>query len=324
MSINPQETEVVDVLKALRRNQPSLGIAKVLAQLKEQNPSWTLSEKRLKQIMRSHGLETVAHAEQLSSTEGGRIPDWSQNGHSSPTSQSSPRPHPKGWSVAEEASYEKVKPISTEYLGSYLGPFDRSKLASGRKGYESDGSFILPDGSQSDALLHQLDYIRNSDRCYRLYGHGSYDWGVTFNADMNIMFTVMLSRATKRDDLAPSLYHMYQRLLAAARQVGVSASDLRAQMYAEYGMDPLLAAPPPPSSPAEATLRRMQEERARASFRKNKIELLKRLLATRGPEVTMSIEVDGRGMPVYREEIHGMDAVFCVPVKKSGEEWRMV
>ncbi|GBE85669.1 hypothetical protein SCP_0801900 [Sparassis crispa] len=288
-----------------------------------------LSEKRLKQIMKEHGLGTITCAKRSCSSENDQetanspVPLLSE--FSPP--RTSPRPHPNGWSVMEEASFEKVKPIAEFVLGHRMGRFDWKKLGLQQKGYELDTQYMKPGARLSDMLLHQLDYMHNSDHLYRLYGRGGHDWGVTFNADMGIMFTVLQRRVIEEHE-AGALFVMYQRLLAAARQVDVSASDLRSQLYVEYGIDPLLAALPPPSTPREAAARHTHEESARASYRAQKIELLKALRQQESDDyapfnLKSRIEVDKFGIPVYREEVHGMDAVFCVPVNKTGDGWRM-
>ncbi|CCM05613.1 uncharacterized protein FIBRA_07842 [Fibroporia radiculosa] len=137
-------------------------------------------------------------------------------------------------------------------------------------------SFVKPHPGLSNALLHQLDYNQNSDRIYRIYGRGNVDWGFTPNADMGITFDAMIPRVLREHD-AKALFFMYMRLLAAARKVGVSASDLRAQLHAEWGIDPLCAAPPPPSSQEELEAWRTREELTRSLYRVRKIEQMKKL-----------------------------------------------
>lgn len=183
MTTNPSEEEVLYILRPLRHIEPSLGVHKVLAILKERNPSWILSEKRLRDIMKRYGLETVAAAASLSA-----VPEQYNIGPP-PFEQSDPRPHPKGWSVTLEASYEKVRPLQPFVRGQFLGPFDWSKVDAKKRGYKMM-AFAKPGRGFSDALLHQLDYKANSDRIYRLYGSGGWDWGFTPNADMRILFDV--------------------------------------------------------------------------------------------------------------------------------------
>ncbi|KAI0922924.1 hypothetical protein AcV5_009787 [Taiwanofungus camphoratus] len=186
-----------------------------------------------KQIMKLRGLETVS-GNRLDGgpTQGEQSASRETDSLSSglPPMQSTPKAHPKGWSLSEEASHEKLKPIPPFTLGQHLGTFSWDEM-DGKKGYRIHH---LADrrGQQSNALLHQLDYRENSDRMYRLYGHGRYDWGFTPNSDMGILFTVMLTRVVEEQNLS-ALFHICQRLLAAARQVDISAADLRAQLYAE-------------------------------------------------------------------------------------------
>lgn len=188
MSISPSEDDVLIDLRVLRQTQPTLGIGKVLLKLKEQNPTWSLSEKRLKDIMKKHGLETLIPPS-IRAKDAFGVECWS--GSDPPPERSSARPHPKGWSVTMEAAYEKVQPLQQFVLGEHLGSFDWSKM-SDHKGYRLM-SFVKPGSRFSNALLHQLDYQANSGRTYRIYGHGEYDWGFSPNADIGIVFDVRIT-----------------------------------------------------------------------------------------------------------------------------------
>lgn len=314
MTTNPSEEEVLYILRPLRHIEPSLGVHRVLAILKERNPSWILSEKRLRDIMKRYGLETVAAAASLSA-----VPEQYNIGPP-PFEQSDPRPHPKGWSVTLEASYEKVRPLQPFVRGQFLGPFDWSKVDAKKRGYKMM-AFAKPGRGFSDALLHQLDYKANSDRIYRLYGSGGWDWGFTPNADMRILFDEMFAKALANKDTG-ALYFMYLRLLAAARQVDVSAADLRAQLHAEYGFDPLNAAPNPPKTEAEVAAWHERDERNRLTYREEKMRMLQDLIKLE-PRALKHVKLDESGRVIYDEDIQGIDAVFCVPVRKQRDSWRM-
>lgn len=43
----PTDTDVVSAASAIRAQTPSLGLSKLLTQIKAQNPEWSLSEKVL-------------------------------------------------------------------------------------------------------------------------------------------------------------------------------------------------------------------------------------------------------------------------------------
>lgn len=55
-SISPSDDELAAVLRALRAQYPSRGAAKLLPLLLEVQPTWTVSEKRLRKILQREGL----------------------------------------------------------------------------------------------------------------------------------------------------------------------------------------------------------------------------------------------------------------------------
>lgn len=56
MSASPSEDDLKAALHALRKAFPSLGAAKLHAQLLAQHPEWTVSEKRTRKILQQEGL----------------------------------------------------------------------------------------------------------------------------------------------------------------------------------------------------------------------------------------------------------------------------
>jgi hypothetical protein len=48
--VSPSDDELAPVVEHLRSQNPSLGIAKLLVQLKTEQPGWAVSEKRLRKI----------------------------------------------------------------------------------------------------------------------------------------------------------------------------------------------------------------------------------------------------------------------------------
>ena len=157
---SPSDEALVAALRTLRVSEPGLAAEKVLVRLKEGNQTWTLSEKRLKKIMSISGLGTQM---QSLTSEPGQM------------------------GIREEAHALKLQPLQPFTHGAHLGRFDWTSL-DGRTGFERDEEYM--GRSHSDALLHQLDYLTNSDRYYRICGRGATDWGVTFNSDRAIYFNV--------------------------------------------------------------------------------------------------------------------------------------
>jgi hypothetical protein len=51
MSTVPTDDELLPAYRRIKERDPSLGLAKVLAQLKLANPEWAVSEKRLRKVV---------------------------------------------------------------------------------------------------------------------------------------------------------------------------------------------------------------------------------------------------------------------------------
>ena len=60
MTTAPPEDELVKVVKELRLEHPSLGAPKLLVILRQKNPEWSLSEKRLRKILQQENLVATA------------------------------------------------------------------------------------------------------------------------------------------------------------------------------------------------------------------------------------------------------------------------
>jgi hypothetical protein len=56
ISISPTEQELALKLKNLRRSHPSTGVSKLLLLLREIQPGWSVSEKRVKRVLQQEGL----------------------------------------------------------------------------------------------------------------------------------------------------------------------------------------------------------------------------------------------------------------------------
>jgi hypothetical protein len=57
---SPEEAELLPVLERLRKDHPSLGIPKFHALVLAENPTWTLSEKRVKKILTTLGMGPIS------------------------------------------------------------------------------------------------------------------------------------------------------------------------------------------------------------------------------------------------------------------------
>lgn len=64
----PNEQEVLDQVNIIRSSQPDLGLLKVLAALKRQNSTWSISEKRLRAILQKASSDTLTASTALDST----------------------------------------------------------------------------------------------------------------------------------------------------------------------------------------------------------------------------------------------------------------
>ena len=65
----PQESELINALISLKSKVPSLGISKIHALLLQTYPEWTVSEKRTRKILQTHGLTLSAQAVSSDSVE---------------------------------------------------------------------------------------------------------------------------------------------------------------------------------------------------------------------------------------------------------------
>lgn len=58
-TISPSIDELANALRTLRADNPSTGATKLLAKLLQTNPSWTVSEKRLRKTLQREGLTAI-------------------------------------------------------------------------------------------------------------------------------------------------------------------------------------------------------------------------------------------------------------------------
>lgn len=55
-TVSPTEEELAVKLRSLRESHPTTGVAKLLILLRETQPEWSVSEKRLKKVLQQEGL----------------------------------------------------------------------------------------------------------------------------------------------------------------------------------------------------------------------------------------------------------------------------
>jgi hypothetical protein len=66
----PTDDELKPIVLALREARPSLGIAKLLAQLKADNPTISVSEKRLRKVLQPTTASATGDASKTTETDG--------------------------------------------------------------------------------------------------------------------------------------------------------------------------------------------------------------------------------------------------------------
>ncbi|KAF2111381.1 hypothetical protein BDV96DRAFT_690299 [Lophiotrema nucula] len=170
-----------------------------------------------------------------------------------------------------------------------------------------------------NALAAQIRYKDESIRCFKLYGKGEYDWGVTPNSDMQIMIEVCHNRllewgaagpwsATRMRQVASSseLRTIWEYYWSAAQKVGLTKDDIGRQLKAEYGADPTNYIP---------SLTPAQEAKRKAEFKKNSMAMKRQML--KHPEGRKAIRVDTRGDPLWDEEINGQFVVIVTRINKG-------
>ncbi|KAI0263281.1 hypothetical protein BC834DRAFT_957927 [Gloeopeniophorella convolvens] len=71
--ISPSEEDLTSVVLSLKTAHPTLGISKILALLLSENPTWTVSEKRLRRILAAAGLVQQPPAQKPKPAAGGHV-----------------------------------------------------------------------------------------------------------------------------------------------------------------------------------------------------------------------------------------------------------
>lgn len=60
-AVTPSEEDLTAAILAIKATHPNHGIKKVLADVISSNPTWTVSEKRVKKLMQARGLVQTSH-----------------------------------------------------------------------------------------------------------------------------------------------------------------------------------------------------------------------------------------------------------------------
>lgn len=64
----PEEDELVTALNAIKLSHPDYGVKRILTTLGEDQPAWSVSEKRLKKVLQAQGLMNRADAPAANAT----------------------------------------------------------------------------------------------------------------------------------------------------------------------------------------------------------------------------------------------------------------
>ncbi|KAJ7170678.1 hypothetical protein C8R43DRAFT_1231436 [Mycena crocata] len=193
------------------------------------------------------------------------------------------------------------------------------------KDQRSDPHFNLTP-SHSQALLNQLAWQDRSTRQYRIIGHDGYDYATTPNSDMGILLMMMQKRAIEEpDQRASALYTMWEHLEPVAKKAGVPLENVRQQLWDEYGMDPLIAAPLPARNDAQRAAQQADRERRKANHKRQKMQIMRQMRNQGAP-----IPIDPiTGDIAWADEKHGMFVVLVTRVDKTTglqefESWHLL
>ncbi|KAK3326921.1 hypothetical protein B0T19DRAFT_440946 [Cercophora scortea] len=170
-----------------------------------------------------------------------------------------------------------------------------------------------------DALAAQQRYRDKSMRCFKIYGRGEYDYGVTPNADRSILINVMHDRLVKagrpetevqKRRMFPTLRVIYEYYAAAAEIAGVSKDDVAQQLEAEYGLNPMPYLMQIPAPTPEQVAER------KAKFKKQSLAMM-RIMLVASEEARNHIPVDDNDDPIWDEERNGEFCLMVVKIDKG-------
>jgi len=171
---------------------------------------------------------------------------------------------------------------------------------------------------KENALERQETFFQTSPRDYLLYGRAKYDYALTFNANIKLLFVILLKRMIdwirKRPNPPQSeklvaatcmpTREMFDQLYAGAKKAGISREDLGLQLQAEYGVNPVPHFPPLPVTQLEKELAALQE---RYVYKKGKIEMI-------GKE---RFRLDSHGEVIWDEQVEGRFATILTKMDRA-------
>ncbi|KAF7196030.1 hypothetical protein HII31_02656 [Pseudocercospora fuligena] len=175
-------------------------------------------------------------------------------------------------------------------------------------------------GIPKNALAVQTKYREKSTRTFKIYGRGEYNYGVTLNADMAILFDVSYNRIKKvapvwhPDDQkkladVPVLQTIWDYYVAAANKVGLRKEEIGAQFEMEYGVPwTLMRKAKPDWTGPEA-------EALKAEFKEQGLKFKQTLLEH--PDAKKYIPTDDNGEIIWNEEKNGQFAVMVHKIDKQ-------
>ncbi|KAI9708402.1 MAG: hypothetical protein M1828_003000 [Chrysothrix sp. TS-e1954] len=179
----------------------------------------------------------------------------------------------------------------------------------------------IPPNIPQDALAAQLRYKRDSTRHFRIYGRGEYNFGVSLNADQAVHLDIAHTRLMKagrpqseeqsrQAAVAWPTRLVWDNYFAAAKIAGVSKAEVGAQIESEYGV-PLRYLPVP-------TIEEIgpEAEKRKAAFKAESLKV-KRQMLRESPESRKFIPTDGKGEPLWSENVNGQFALLVVKIDKG-------
>ncbi|KAF2451690.1 hypothetical protein P171DRAFT_515658 [Karstenula rhodostoma CBS 690.94] len=179
---------------------------------------------------------------------------------------------------------------------------------------------LAPIPLPENAHAAHLHYMVTSRRCFRIYGRGEYDYGVSPNMDQQILIGICHNRLLKLGAPGPwneqtklqvarsgEINTIWNYWWAAGRKVDLAKEDIARQLEAEYGVDP---------TPWLPVLNETQMKHRKAVFKAKSLDL-KRAMLKADPEARKIIPVDAEGEPVWDEKVHGEYAVLVVKISKA-------
>ncbi|KAF2134011.1 hypothetical protein P153DRAFT_427887 [Dothidotthia symphoricarpi CBS 119687] len=202
--------------------------------------------------------------------------------------------------------------LSDKRLKKLLTQYDLKRVAEQPKE-------LPPIQFPEDALAAQQRYKDESIRCFKLYGRGEYDYGVTPNADQSMLVGICHIRLCKLGApgpyqnttpeavaKSPEMQTLWDYYWSAAQKVHLTKEDIGRQLEAEYGVNP---------GPYIPTLSKEELTRRKAIFKKNSMDLKRAML--KSAEGRKVIPVDDDGEPLWDDAVNGQFVVLVDKINKG-------